>query len=61
MSETTEGRGDYLGMSTMVGPYGEVLTPSGGNLAFAGIPGLGGMGADWSSSVHGFHGARWCC
>lgn len=57
VSDTTDGRGDFLGAGAMVGPYGEVHTPSSANLALAGMQALGGAGADWTSSVHGFHGA----
>ena len=59
VSESTEGRGgDYIGVT--LGPYGEVHTPLTANVALAGAGPAVGLGADWTSSVHGFHGALQC-
>lgn len=48
VSETTEGRGEYFATSGQA-PY-ETPTPSATHLA------LGTFPAEWTSSIHGFHG-----
>lgn len=47
VSETTEGRGDYFAGQTSYDP----ITASGSTSNLASLP------PQWSSSVHGFHGA----